>query len=384
MGVGLVAVVSDVHVPHYHRPTWRAFVAWLADQGKRYDSVKVRLLGDFLDLPSVSNHAPDVGQPIEILPAVLDAVTMVRDLDALADEVVWLSGNHEDRVYKKLIQPLAYQLRGLENALSLEAICRHHGLPASVRWIDESPPAIPLFVGQYALRHGHLQTGRFGGGVMPARAIMMKELDRDYSSLFGHFHRPSIYSWGNRTYAINPHMEDEVRYTGGIDGWCRGWSYFEVEGDRAQLYQVTGNTGRFLVGGRVYDGRVEEHQRPHEAPVVDRQGPRVHDPSVLAPAEVGAGRGDVVRGGSVAAPVRAVAVANQVHPCLRMHRYCEILIPDRHGRVYWRSLARWALEERPGDPHVRRRVSNRIRAWRVRTGLPVEEMRPDEIHEVLL
>jgi hypothetical protein len=243
-----------------------AFCDWV--EAVRPDHIYVA--GDFWDLPQVSTHAPDVSQDIAVLPAVRSGVALLNRWADLS-RVTFIEGNHEARLFKRLIVPFSYQLRGLENLFSLQAIARAHGLYPSVEWLVESPsgPA-PASLGQYQIRHGHNQAGRFGGGRTPAATMLHKDASGTHHSLImGHFHRPQIYTCGDRTYIVNAHMEAPVDFAGGADGWTRGWTAFYVDGDAAQAVPMWSNTGAYMWEGRTYGAgasRAPAEDTPPPAP----------------------------------------------------------------------------------------------------------------------
>lgn len=376
MSVETIAVISDVHFPNVHLPTWRAFRAWhLVTQPAR-----TIVLGDFFDLPQVSSHAPEVEAGIEILPPIKGGCHQLRELSEECGRLDFVEGNHSERLYKKLILPLAYQMRGLENLFSLEAICRAHGLPASVVWHSEKPPAPVITVGQFVLRHGHKQAGRFGGGVTPARTLLLKEAHQNWSALVGHHHRPQTFTQGDRVYAVNPHMEADVKYTGGIDGWCRGWSVLELdtETNRAQLKQYLSNDGRFIVDGRVFDGKAEGASvgaaRAQPEPAAEQK----LDPAFVEardhffdtfPKAVKALAEDEAQGFSA----RSWYTGNR--------RNMRFKLPNAHGRWVDHDTAaagRWAGLRTPNPANL---VHTRVKRWEAATGLPVEQMTWAEFQE---
>lgn len=256
MSIEVVAVAGDLHYPHVDLATWRAFNAWV----RAVRPHRLIINGDYWDLPQVSSHAPEVSEGTAVLPPVRNGANALNTIAESVGEggVDFLEGNHEARLYKKLVQPIAYQLAGLEHLLSLEAIARAHGLSDRVRWKVENcaNPVAPYQVGQFEIRHGHNQAGRFGGGRTPAATLLHKDAGSDRSLVMGHFHRPQQYTCGNRTFIVNAHMEAPVHYPGGMDGWCRGWLafYLDTETNYAQAVPMWSNSGRFVWEGRVFDG----------------------------------------------------------------------------------------------------------------------------------
>jgi len=261
VSVRVAAVVSDVHWPHTDVATITAFCDWV--ESVRPDDVYVA--GDFWDLPQVSTHAPDVSQDVAILPSIRSGVELLNRWSHVS-RVHFIEGNHEARLFKRLVVPFSYQLRGLENLFSLQAIARAHGLYGSVPWYVESPSGPPpASLGQFQIRHGHNQSGRFGGGRTPAATLLHKDAGGTHHSLImGHYHRPQIYTCGDRTYIINAHMEAPVDFAGGADGWTRGWTPFYLTGSgQAQAVPMWSNTGTYVWEGRVYGtGADREPARP--------------------------------------------------------------------------------------------------------------------------
>lgn len=393
MAVEIVAVISDVHFPHTHLATWQAFRAWHADVRPS----RTIILGDGLDLPMVSDHPPEVEEGLELLPPIRNWAKQLKELKQECGRLDIVEGNHEARLYKKLIQPLAYQLKGMEHLVGLEALVRAHGLPQEVNWYVENPPTPTLRVGQFVLRHGHKQSGRFGGGVMPARAIFIKEAHKDWSALFGHYHRPQTYFQGDRCYAINPHMEADVKFTGGTDGWMRGWSYFELDTDRewATIHQLVNNHGYFVHHGKVYDGNDEdilEGSNPYE-------GMRV--PSHFEVERYVKGRASVSespRYYDMAPPMQAeqrhlaaLAASGMEEDDPRFHvrytnglgkRFIVVHYPNEFGRYEDQSTADIAKLFH-GEGASSTLIRHRLQSWAKRHRCSIEEIRKPEFEKVV-
>ena len=251
----LVVVISDIHVPHQHRPTWRAFRQWHTDH--RPDLLVV--LGDFFDLNEMKSFAPEVGERTSVLPGLAEGVAELNALASEAGRTVFVEGNHEHRWYRRVIEPIALQCGGLVG-LNLGDQCKAQGLDPNIEWRAESRAWRGLEVGQFLLRHGHRQSGRFGGGIHVARNALIKSMGR--SQIFGHHHVIQMACHGTPRGACvaiaNGHMEAEVEFALETP-WSRGFTVLELDNEtnRATPYPVLIEDGRFVWRGRVYDGARE-------------------------------------------------------------------------------------------------------------------------------
>lgn len=251
MSTRLVAVISDVHFPYVHQPTWDAFRAW----HKANKPDHLIMLGDMLDLAALSRFPQSIGTNQDVASEIRGFVKEANSLAKEAGQVSMIAGNHSDRWYKKIIEPIALQASGLVG-LTLEEQCRFMGLEKKIKWHVESLEWRGLQVGKVIFRHGDKQTGKFGSA-SPARSALVRTLGR--SQVFGHFHRIELCAMGTSRgteYAVaNGHMSADHSYS--LENtWARGFTVFEhdVKSGFLHPYPIIIENGRFVWGRKVYSG----------------------------------------------------------------------------------------------------------------------------------
>ncbi len=247
----VVAIVSDVHFPHHHRGAWAAFREWHA-VARPYWTI---CNGDMIDLAGLSRYDKAGDEP---LPSEEIAVA-VRELNALAAEctkLTFMEGNHEDRFARLLAGVPANVLAGLRG-LTLREQMLAHGLSKRVEWVRETPQSAGISVAQFVVRHGHKQSGRFGGGVNPAVNRLNKSLG--VSEVIGHHHvaqHAVRAAHGRVAHAIaNPCMEAMQSYAGSDATWPLGFTILEVlpGWQHATPHLVVMDPrGAFALNGRAY------------------------------------------------------------------------------------------------------------------------------------
>jgi len=252
----LVGVVSDIHFPVPHRKNWQAWLAWV----RRNRPWKVIIAGDAMDMLPVSRHDKHRDDPVHLLAEIEECVGACNELAGLAEHVVFMPGNHEKRYERYLHGPTPHVLRGLKG-LTLEEQMRANGLVDKVAWYTEKVGATGIAVGQFVVRHGDKQTGRFGGGINLATNRLNKSLGQ--SELFGHHHvaQMAARSAHGRTAVViaNPCIADYQDYAGSDVTWQSGFTILELDArDYATPYIVLMQDGRFSWGGVTYDGALAD------------------------------------------------------------------------------------------------------------------------------
>lgn len=253
VGSRLVAVISDIHFDLHHVPTWHAFRQWHAE----VRPWKTVVLGDFVDLGMMSHYAQEKGAKLHAIPQIKAFVKEANELRKECGDLVVVEGNHDER-WSKFVGNL--NAAALEGALgmSLREQCLLQGLDKRVEWFRETEKLYGLKVGQFWLRHGHNQGGRFGGGKHLAANRIMKNLGE--SEIIGHHHRVQMFcqtARGKTAVAlVNGNMTVAHAYAKDAD-WQKGFSILELQGpkfDRATPHPVLIENGRFAWGGHTYDG----------------------------------------------------------------------------------------------------------------------------------
>lgn len=249
----IVAVVSDIHFDLHHEPTWRAFRKW-HKEAKPYRTV---ILGDFLDLGMMSRYTQGMDDPTAAIPQIKEFIVEANALLKECKELVIVEGNHDERWTKLVLGNVPSVFKGALG-LTLEEQCYAQGLSKKVKWIREDTVNKGLQCGPFVLRHGHNQSGRFGGGKHLAANRIMKSLGQ--SEVFGHHHRLQMFcqtSRGRTAVAVsNPCMTGDHEYLKDPD-WQRGFTILELYGpDNAYgtAHPILVQDGVFALGGKVFDG----------------------------------------------------------------------------------------------------------------------------------
>lgn len=248
----IYAVCSDIHFDLQDRACWAAFRAWHRD----ISPDRTIILGDFLDFGMLSRYTQSPNDPIFAIPQIQ---MFVREANALAlesKEVVVVEGNHDER-WSKILGVNPQFLKGAKG-LTLEDQCRVQGLSPNVKWFREDVEHKGVKCGPFMLRHGHKQSGRFGG----AKHLSSNRLDKTLgqSEVFGHHHRAQMFcktSYGKTAIAIaNPALTGGHEYAPDAD-WQQGFTVLEVFGkgeSQCTPHLIVMSDGAFAWGGKVYDG----------------------------------------------------------------------------------------------------------------------------------
>lgn len=249
----IVAIVSDIHFDQVHWPTWNAFRQWHADV--RPD--KTIILGDGIDFGMLSRFLQDSHSPVHAIPQIAMFVEQTNALAKESGQVIVMEGNHDERWDKAIFGTNGWALKGAKG-LSLQDQCVYHGLDKSVVWMKENMDTHGVKCGPFVLRHGHRQSGRFGGAKHLAYNRLVKSMG--VSEVFGHHHKAQLYcqsAHGKTAIGIaNPHMSCDHSYASDPD-WQRGFTILELFGPDncyATPHLIIMQDGQFAWGGKLYDG----------------------------------------------------------------------------------------------------------------------------------
>lgn len=247
--VSLWVVVFDLHYPEYHRPTWDAVRAILADQRDRLAGFVFG--GDQFHFDSISHH--NASKPLYQTPGGYE-----RDLSGFDRHIltpleallppgaarVWLVGNHE-RFERDVVEAMP----GLQNMLDHTRLLR-----LRERGWTVVPQGRSYKIGKLRVLHGDVIRG---GRYVAARAV---ELFCE-NVLMGHHHVPQHHTktaarptdrWGGW---VAPVASDLFpRYLGGAPtGWINGFVLVEVARNGSfQVIPLYVTKGRVLYGGKSY------------------------------------------------------------------------------------------------------------------------------------
>lgn len=242
-----IVVLSDVHIPEHDRRVWATTLELLRD----IQPTEVVLLGDFLEMASVSQHG---GAELERLTEDFDAgKAALRQLREVVGEdcrMTYLEGNHESRLTRFLM----HKAPSLRDSLSFQI-----GLELDkfdVEWISEAKQ--PITRGDLDLTHGHQdlreRPSKYHSGKMaevygrPERTVM-----------YGHTHKPQVFTRptvGGHATAIGLGCARTLS-PGWLHGAQAGWVHqiavvYLSEAGRSYVYPITFRHGQTMWNGRLY------------------------------------------------------------------------------------------------------------------------------------
>lgn len=221
-----VAFLSDIHIPYHNRVHLRLSLDHLAD----WKPDLVVLGGDCYDCYDISDYDRSPGRASTLQDEFDAGMDFVREVDSLGADVVFLEGNHENRL-ERLVgkNPGLYKLRSLEF---------RHAAQLPERWECYRSQA-HYHVGPLAFLHGDVK-GMSERAASPA-ATMFRRLKT--SAIFGHVHRfDSYYDTGYdgtiRGCFSNGFLGDErpSSYVG-FPNWQPGFTRVEFSADQ-KLFRV--------------------------------------------------------------------------------------------------------------------------------------------------
>lgn len=250
----IVAIVNDIHFELEHVEAWRCFREW----HRSVKPWKTVFLGDFVDFSMLSRYLQSPNAEVHAIPQIKRFVREANELRRECSNLVVVEGNHDSRWSKAVLGQAPAALRGALG-FTLKDQCIAHGLDTSTEWIVEDEKTRGLTVGQFCLRHGHNQSGRFGGGKHLAANRIAKSLGQ--SEVFAHHHRAQLFcqtAHGRTAIAIaSPCMTRPNSYAPDAD-WQVGWSVLELsypDYTHATPYIVLVENGKASWGGRTWGAK---------------------------------------------------------------------------------------------------------------------------------
>ncbi len=202
---GRIGIISDVHVPYQHVTADKqgAYITALKMlRDAEIDHLVIN--GDYIDFYALSRHERDKGRR-DLAWEIQAARSMLRHLRNYFGynvRIIYREGNHEERWWKYLVadakSDTASMLSAIARADGHEAAdlgaLKYADLPTVLRlpdlgieWVDGRQR---MTAGHLNIDHGHEFYG--SGGVMPARAYMLKTMD---NILVGHVHKTSEFTY---------------------------------------------------------------------------------------------------------------------------------------------------------------------------------------------
>jgi predicted phosphodiesterase len=244
---------SDQHYP-VHDPVVENVVLKFAQHVKPTHWV---LNGDLFDFFSVSRYDKEPDRKESLQDEFDSARPYINEVCALANEVHYIPGNHEQR-----LERLFCDVPGLAGLRALK-LHRAAELPPKVK---VHAPSDIVTVGRIGVMHGH----QVKGAGNPAAWVLGAMPGMSY--IFGHFHRSqTVYrtardpDGGTRSFVVaaQGHGCDErkAKYDPACpnQNWQKGFTYvefFTVAGKRRfSLHPIVIVNGAFSWGGKVFDGR---------------------------------------------------------------------------------------------------------------------------------
>lgn len=215
----------------------------------------VVLLGDVMDLESMSSHA-SLGRRVSLEEELESANRKLDHLGHMAGgrRVVVLEGNHEDRYLRTLSQKLP-GLLGAVKTISEHMQVRERGwewVPFRRLWFPFENSPVAYTHGAWANKHcAHAALTRY----KMLHAIRFGHVHRSQKHVIGHDNGERFVA-GVATPTTRIIDWESVKYTQGPPDWCHGIGVDEVSPCGAYSmnnYEMTDR--RILFGGQVIDGR---------------------------------------------------------------------------------------------------------------------------------
>lgn len=218
------------------------------------------LNGDWLDAPSASTFAQKPEFSFTLQPAINELAYIVANLRSLApkSKIVYVQGNHENRIEKRIIENLnfAYNLKvagettpiySLRNLLNLD---KHN-----IEFIGEYPSGQYWVNDELVVKHGEFTN-------------LSKELQlTTVSVIMGHLHRPETISKtlhtrnGKKTVTVSctPALCQNTGVVPGMTArpiWSTGFTYVETNkiNNQSNIHHVMTEDGVCIFNGKVYHG----------------------------------------------------------------------------------------------------------------------------------
>jgi predicted phosphodiesterase len=240
----LVAFASDIHVPEHDAFAVRAWLAWV--QHAQPDVIV--LGGDILELESCSGHGGNIHSAPLFTHEVECGNKFLDDVQAAAPdaEIVYLEGNHETRLGRKVDA----HIPTMTGALDLPSLLRLD--ERGIEWLPYGR----------VKRFGSSKLG-FTHGLRANDHHAKAHLALYGSSIvYGHTHRPQTYVQGYGDNKVRagigaPCLRSlDVSWIKGPTGWAQGFVIAHLfEDGHFTFYPVLMDRQRFVEGGRLYDGR---------------------------------------------------------------------------------------------------------------------------------
>lgn len=237
---GKIIVVPDLHVPYHDRKNWDLLLQVI----RREKPEKTIIIGDFADFYSVSSHSKDPRRKDRLE----DEVAQVNDeLDRIPGDVVFLEGNHEDRL-RRYLQDKAPELFGICDVKRLFKL--------KERGWKHLPYRDYYRIGKVTFCHDVGRSGKY--------SAFQTLQDLATNVVFGHTHRGGVVYMGEAGPRGKPHFCLNVGWLGDVSkvdymhraraerDWQQGFGLLHTDRDRAHAQFIPIVGGRCNVNGRWY------------------------------------------------------------------------------------------------------------------------------------
>lgn len=248
----IILVISDAHHPEHDRKVW----ATTLEIAKDLQPGEVILLGDFLEMASVSSHGgAELEKLTEDFMAGKQALKQIREAVGEDCRITYLEGNHESRLTRFLMT----KAPSLRDALSYQVGLELEAL--GVEWVPEARQ--PVTRGDIDFTHGHQdlreRPSKYHSGKMaevygrPERTVM-----------YGHTHKPQVFTRptvGGHATSIGLGCSRTLS-PGWLHGAQAGWVHqiavvYLSGAGRSYVYPITFKHGQTMWNGKFY-GAVEQ------------------------------------------------------------------------------------------------------------------------------
>lgn len=248
-----IVVLSDMHFPEHDRAVW----ATTQEIIKSVKPDEVILLGDFLEMGSVSQHGGgDLEKLTEDFMSGKAALKQLRE--AVGDDcrITYLEGNHESRLSRFIMA----KAPSLKDSLSYEVGLDLKAL--NVDWVPEYKQ--PIHRGDLDLTHGHQDLRE-----RPSKYHAAKMADvygrPGRTVLYGHTHKPQTFTRptvGGHATAVGMGCGRTLT-PGWLHGAQAGWVHqiavvYLTEAGRPHIYPITFQHGQAMWQGTLFGARLQE------------------------------------------------------------------------------------------------------------------------------
>lgn len=231
------AIIGDVHIPYHDPPALKCALKITKD----LKPDRVILIGDIIDFYSISRYMKDPGRINSLQPDIDKTRAMIDHIRtdiAPNAEIIYLEGNHEDRLGRFLLTkaPELYNLRALTVPELLD-----------LRKMDITYK-IEHQIGDLTLTHGHI--------VRKHSAYTARAMSEDYGCVIsGHTHRLGSHYRTDRRGHVCAYENGclasmgDVEFIKGTPNWQHGFSVLSENRGLLNVEQIQIHDGQAIFRG---------------------------------------------------------------------------------------------------------------------------------------